>query len=158
MLALVRELLQPRPGDHLLDAYAGVGALSLPLAGSVERITAIEAHLAAAADLQENARRLAAGRCEAIVGPLEHVLPARREHFDLVLLDPPRRGCLPAALQAVIAARPRRIVYVSCHPGTLARDVRLLRAGGYDLVRVQPFDFFPQTYHVETVAALERTR
>ncbi len=154
LLALAQELLDPQPGDRLLDAYAGVGALSLPPAGGVEHITAIEAHPAAAADLRENARRLGAGRVEPIGGLVEHVLPTRRERYDLVLLDPPRRGCLPAALQAVLAARPRRIVYVSCHPGTLARDVRVLQAGGYELARVQPIDLFPQTCHVESVVLL----
>lgn len=154
LLAVVRELLDPRPGDRLLDAYAGVGALSLPPAGDSGRVTAIEAHPAAVADLRENAHRLAAGRVEPVEGLVERVLPARRERYDLVLLDPPRRGCLPAALRAVVAAGPRRIVYVSCHPGTLARDVRLLREGGYELVRVQPIDLFPQTCHVESVALL----
>lgn len=154
--AVVDELLAPRPGDHLLDAYAGVGALSLPPAGDIGRITAIESHPAAVADLRENARRLAEGRVEPVEGLVERVLPARRERYDLVLLDPPRRGGLPAALQAVVAAGPRRIVYVSCHPGTLARDVRTLCAGGYELVRVQPIDLFPQTHHVESVALLVR--
>lgn len=154
LLATVREMLSPAPGDHLLDAYAGVGALSLPLAGQVARVTAVEVHPAAVADLRENARRLAEGRVEVIAGPVEGVL-AGRGRFDLAILDPPRRGCAPGALRAFLEARPRRLVYVSCHPGTLARDLRVLQEGGYRLRQVQPLDLFPQTFHVESAALLE---
>jgi 23S rRNA (uracil1939-C5)-methyltransferase len=158
LLQTVLAMLDPRPEDYVLDAYAGVGALSLPLAGLVRRVTAIEVHPAAVADLRENARqRAGGGHVEALVGLVEQVLPAQGERYDLVILDPPRRGCLPAALEAVLAARPRRIVYVSCHPGTLARDLRTLTAGGYRLCQVQPVDLFPQTFHVESVALLEDT-
>jgi len=152
LVQTVQSFLDPRPDDHLLDAYAGGGALSLPLAGLVRRVTAIEAHPAALADLRTNARGSAV---EAVAGLVERVLPARGGGYDLVVLDPPRRGCEPAALQAVLAGRPRRIVYVSCHPGTLARDARALIAGGYSLRAVQPVDLFPQTHHVESVALFE---
>ena len=156
LLQTVRALLDPCPEDHLLDAYAGVGALSLPLAGAVRRVTAIESHPAAVADLCQNARRWTpSGHVEVLPGLVEQVLPQRAGGYDLVLLDPPRRGCLPAALAAILAGRPRRIVYVSCHPGTLARDIRTLQAGGYRLRQVQPLDLFPQTFHVESVALLE---
>jgi 23S rRNA (uracil1939-C5)-methyltransferase len=151
----VQAFLEPRPEDHLLDAYAGVGALSLPLAGTVRQVTAVESHPAAVADLRANAGQ-AGGAVEVVAGPVERVLPARGGSYDLVVLDPPRRGCGPAALQAVLAGRPRRIVYVSCHPGTLARDVRVLITGGYGLRSIQPVDLFPQTHHVESVALLER--
>jgi 23S rRNA (uracil1939-C5)-methyltransferase len=149
----VRTLLEPQPEDHLLDAYAGVGALSLPLAGTVRQVTAVEAHPAAAADLCANAHQ-GAGTIEVLAGLVEHVLPAHGGSCDLAILDPPRRGCAPAALEAILAGRPRRIVYVSCHPGTLARDVRILTAGGYQLQSIQPVDMFPQTSHVESVALL----
>jgi 23S rRNA (uracil1939-C5)-methyltransferase len=156
LLETVRSLLDPRPGDHLLDAYAGVGALSLPLVPQVGRVTAIESHPAAVADLLENARQMGAeDRVEAIGGLVEQVLAVEERRFDLVLVDPPRRGCLPAALQAIVRSRPRRVVYVSCHPGTLARDLRQLQEGGYRLRQVQPLDLFPQTFHVESVALLE---
>ncbi len=156
MVQLVEEMLEPRPEDSLLDAYAGVGAISLPLARRVDRITAIESHPAAVADLRANVQQLRLDQVEAIEGLVERVLPAQVEsqHYDLILLDPPRRGCEPAVLQAILSAQPRRIVYVSCHPGTLARDLKALRAGGYHLLRVQPLDMFPQTPHVESVALL----
>jgi len=156
LLQIVRALLDPRPEDHLLDAYAGVGALSLPLLGAVRQVTAIESHPAAVADLRANVRRWAdAGQVKVLAGRVEHVLSAQRGKYDLVVLDPPRRGCAPAALRAILAGRPRRIVYVSCHPGTLARDIRILIEGGYCLQSIQPVDLFPQTFHVESVALLE---
>lgn len=156
LLQTVRTLLAPRLEDHLLDAYAGVGALSLPLLGTVGQVTAVESHAAAVADLRANVRRqVGVDQVEVLAGPVERVLPARGDSYDLTVLDPPRRGCSLAALQAVLAGRPRRIVYVSCHPGTLARDIRILTGGGYRLRSIQPVDLFPQTYHVESVALLE---
>jgi 23S rRNA (uracil1939-C5)-methyltransferase len=90
------------------------------------------------------------------LGAVEEVLPTLAGPIDAALLDPPRRGCAPEALTALTALGPRRIVYVSCHPGTLARDLRLLAGYGYRLLRVQPVDMFPQTHHVEALALLER--
>ncbi len=156
-------LLDPRPDDRLLDAYAGVGALSLPLVQQVGRITAIESHAAAVEDLRSNSHALGrAEKVEVTAGAVEEVLPSlvrrsarRTGPFDLVLLDPPRRGCESAALKSILQGRPRRIVYVSCHPGTLARDLRVLQQGGYALRVVQPVDLFPHTFHVEAVALLE---
>jgi 23S rRNA (uracil1939-C5)-methyltransferase len=156
LLEVVAGFLEPKPGDRLLDAYAGVGALSLPLAGPGVQITAIEEHPAAVEDLWENAARLGA-HVEVLPGRVERVLPMYDGRFDLAILDPPRRGCLPPALRAVVRVQPRRIAYVSCHPGTLARDLRRLLAAGYRLVRIQPVDLFPQTFHIESVALLARS-
>lgn len=156
LLQQVRTMLDLRPGDHLLDAYAGVGALSLPLASQGQAVTAIEAHPAAVRDLQANAHRLGLTQVKAIHGPVEKVLPGLGQTLDLVIVDPPRRGCLPDALEAVWSHRPRRIVYVSCHPGTLARDLGKLSRQGYRLARIVPVDLFPQTFHVESVSLLER--
>jgi len=85
------------------------------------------------------------------------MLPRLEGSFDLAILDPPRRGCAPAALQSVLRRQPRRLAYVSCHPGTLARDLRILLSGGYRLRQIQPVDLFPQTFHLESVALLVRT-
>ncbi|MBN1483342.1 MAG: class I SAM-dependent RNA methyltransferase [Chloroflexia bacterium] len=157
ILQLLASMLEPQPGERLLDAYAGVGALSLPLAaaGGLAGVTAIESHRAAVADLRENARQLQATPITAHQGTVEAVLPTLRQRFDLVLLDPPRRGCPEAVLEAIARRGPRRIAYVSCHPGTLARDLRYLRRFGYRLVRLQPVDLFPQTFHIESVALLQ---
>ncbi|HHW15213.1 MAG TPA: 23S rRNA (uracil(1939)-C(5))-methyltransferase RlmD, partial [Firmicutes bacterium] len=92
-------------------------------------------------------------------GPAERLLPAlaRRSYRpDVVVLDPPRAGAAPAALSAVAALRPSRLVYVSCDPETLARDLRLLADTGYAVQKVQPVDMFPQTSHTEAVAAVVR--
>ncbi len=153
LLETVEDMLAPTSSDHLLDAYAGVGALSLPLLERVASLVAVESHPAAVRDLQENARRLQPEKVTALRGRVEEVLPTLQRPVDLALLDPPRRGA-HQAIPALLQARPRRIVYVSCHPGTLARDLRVLCAGGYRVVRIQPIDLFPQTFHVESVTLL----
>jgi 23S rRNA (uracil1939-C5)-methyltransferase len=89
-----------------------------------------------------------------IQGKTETVLPQLDRQPDAVVLDPARVGCHPDVLQALLSQRPRRVVYVSCDPSTLARDLRILVDGGYTLHEVQPLDMFPQTYHIECVATL----
>jgi 23S rRNA (uracil1939-C5)-methyltransferase len=155
LLQVVTEMIDPSLHDHLLDAYAGVGALSLPLADRVEKVTAIESHPVAVKDLRENARRIKGGNVQAIQAKVERFLPLLEQTPTLVVVDPPRRGCREA-IPAILQHRPRRIVYVSCHPGTLARDLRELCAGGYHLAQIQPVDLFPQTFHIESVTLLER--
>jgi 23S rRNA (uracil1939-C5)-methyltransferase len=91
---------------------------------------------------------------EFIQGNVEEVLPSLSASYDAVILDPPRAGCAPAALEALARCGASRIIYVSCDPATLARDVAHLATFGYELVEVQPMDMFPQTYHLESVALL----
>jgi 23S rRNA (uracil1939-C5)-methyltransferase len=103
-------------------------------------------------DARANAAHNGITNAEFVVGDVEQVLPQRvrdGERFGVVLLDPPRRGCEPEVIHAIAAARPRRIVYVSCNPATFARDARRLVDAGYRLEEVQPVDMFPQTGHVE---------
>ena len=138
----------------ILDAYCGVGALALALAPHVTRVVGIEYEPDAVADARANAQ--AFPHVEILEGAVEDVLPSLADAFDVVVLDPPREGCAPAVSDALIARRIPRIVYVSCDPSTLARDVKRLTAAGYRFVDAQPLDMFPQTYHIETVALLER--
>lgn len=148
----VREGLELGDGDTLLDAYAGVGAFAVLLAGAVKRVIAVEESAAAVEDARRNAAHLA--NVEFIAGRTEEILPTLPAAPDAVVLDPPRAGCQPPALQALIRMRTPRVAYVSCDPETLARDLKTLLAGGYRLLRVTPIDMFPQTHHIEGVALL----
>ncbi len=149
LVSLVSEYLEPCKEDTLLDVYCGVGTFGLSVRRSVGRVIGIEGHPAAAADARANAGgdvgyTLLQGRAEELVSGLPTVTK--------VVLDPPRRGCERRVLDALLRLSPRRIVYVSCDPATLARDAAVLIGGGYELVKVQPLDMFPQTFHVETVS------
>jgi 23S rRNA (uracil1939-C5)-methyltransferase len=142
--------------DHelLVDTYSGVGTFSVLLAPCARRVIGIEESAAAVKD----ARRNAAGfrNVEFIEGKAEDVLPKLSERPDAVVLDPARVGCHPAVLQALVDLEIPRLVYVSCDPATLARDLAILVSGGFRLESIQPLDMFPQTYHVEAVASLKR--
>jgi 23S rRNA (uracil1939-C5)-methyltransferase len=144
-------------GERVLDLYCGAGNFALPLARRGARVLGVERHAVAVAAARANAERLglqdATFRSAAVARALATIAAGS---VDAVVLDPPRRGAADA-LSGLAALRARRIVYVSCDPATLARDVRTLRAGGYRLGRVQPVDLFPQTYHVESVAEFRLT-
>jgi 23S rRNA (uracil1939-C5)-methyltransferase len=153
----VEEGLRLTGREVVLDAYSGVGTLALRLARSARQVIGIEQDSGAVRDARASARRNNIHPFEALREPAETALPrlaAVGQACDALVLDPPRRGCDPRVLRAALALRPPRIVYVSCDPATLARDLHTLTEGGYTLQFVQPFDFFPQTYHVECVAAL----
>lgn len=156
LLRVVRAGLALQPGERLLDAYSGVGTFALPLARAVREVVAIEENRYAVADGEHSAHLNNITNVRFITAPVERALPLLDAPFDAVVLDPPRRGCHPAALQALGAQRPPRIAYVSCHPGILGRDLRALLDAGYRLVEVQPVDLFPQTPHIECVALLRR--
>ena len=149
----VREGLELHGGETLLDAYAGVGAFAVLLAGAVKQVIAVEESAAAVEDARRNAAHL--DNVEFIAGRTEEILPTLPAAPDAVVLDPPRAGCQPPALQALIGMRTPRVAYVSCDPETLARDLKTLLAGGYRLQRVTPIDMFPQTHHIECVALLQ---
>ncbi|MBA3992452.1 MAG: 23S rRNA (uracil(1939)-C(5))-methyltransferase RlmD [Cyanobacteria bacterium DS2.3.42] len=183
----------------VVDAYAGVGAISLWLAGGCRRLIAVEDYPQAVIDGRLNAETNQISNVEFIEGDVATVLPQlgdMGEQADLVVLDPPRKGVSPEVIGALLDLAPARIVYVSCNPSTLARDLKYLALGivpqagavsnnepgetegsgaeqspdpdtassgdgkrgkfGYKTVRIQPIDLFPQTYHVESVATLER--
>jgi 23S rRNA (uracil1939-C5)-methyltransferase len=158
LLGVVRHMLALEPDQRLLDAYSGVGTFALPLAGSVREVLAIEDHPQAVRDGEQSARLNDVANARFLAAPVERALPDLDEPFAFAaaILDPPRRGCHPAALEALARLAPRRIAYVSCHPAVLARDMRQLLDAGYALQSVQPVDMFPQTPHIECVALLVR--
>lgn len=152
------EAALPQPSGLLVDAYCGIGTYSLPLARLGWQVLGLEQHPGAVALAERNALLNGLSeRCRFqtadVVQALEPVLP----HAQALLLDPPRKGLDPRVLAAIAACPPPRLLYLSCDPATLARDLRQLCADGYRLVSVQPIDFFPNTTHVETLALLERS-
>ncbi|MCH8987462.1 MAG: 23S rRNA (uracil(1939)-C(5))-methyltransferase RlmD [Chloroflexi bacterium] len=151
---LVRDRLRLGPGDVLLDAYTGVGTFAILLAPSVKRVVAVEESSAALADAKQNAAGLT--NVDFILGRTEDVLRSLPVKPDVVVLDPPRSGCQPRALESLIEMAPSRLAYVSCDAETLGRDLKVLCQGGYQLDEVAPLDMFPQTHHVECVAFLSR--
>ncbi|MCL6594299.1 MAG: 23S rRNA (uracil(1939)-C(5))-methyltransferase RlmD, partial [Alicyclobacillus sp.] len=159
LFGIVCQWAEAGPDDEVLDAYCGTGALALLLAQQARRVTGIEQVAAAVADAWLNARHNGICNVEFVTGAVERQLPAwtrAGRRFAVAVLDPPRRGCDSAVLQALAEARTPRVVYVSCNPVTLARDARWLVDAGYRLVKVQPVDMFPQTHHVESCALFVR--
>lgn len=144
------------------DLYCGIGTISLFLAKKAKRVYGVEIVLQAIEDAKQNAIRNGITNAEFFVGAAEEILPAKyREsngsmRADVIVVDPPRKGCDEALLQTVVNMEPKKVVYVSCDPATLARDVKYLEGNGYKLVKAQPVDMFPFTEHVETVAVLTR--
>jgi 23S rRNA (uracil1939-C5)-methyltransferase len=155
LVDVVRERLGAGPQDVVVDAYAGVGTFAVLLAPHVGRVIAIEESGPAVADARENIAGL--DNVELRLGKSELLLAAMNEPVHAVILDPPRSGCRPEALDAVARLAPRRLIYVSCDASSLGRDLLVLCDAdhGFRLLDVQPIDMFPHTQHVECVATLE---
>lgn len=143
--------------ESVLDLYCGTGSISLLLARHARQVTGIEIIAEAIADARVNAERNGIANAAFMVGKAEELLPRLVNeglNADVAVVDPPRKGCEPALLDALIQVGVGRIVYVSCNPATLARDVYRLQGGGYEVKAVQPVDMFPWTGHVETVVLI----
>jgi 23S rRNA (uracil1939-C5)-methyltransferase len=141
---------------EVVDLYAGVGLFAVAMAACGARVTAVEGDRSSGADLIANAAPFGDG-LRAVVSSVEDALASGvPSSAAAVVVDPPRTGLTPEAVHHLIGLRPPRIVYVSCDPPTLARDARLLIGAGFRLGRVDAFDLFPNTPHVETVAVFDR--
>jgi 23S rRNA (uracil1939-C5)-methyltransferase len=152
---LTSTVVSGQQGRLALDLFAGVGLFTIPLARQFERVLAAESNSAAARDLESNT---AAAGVAALTAnsPAEDVLRDWKEIPDLVVLDPPRAGLTPEIAQRLIALSAPRVHYLSCDPATLARDLKILLAGGFAIEEIHLFDMFPQTFHIETLVKLVR--
>jgi tRNA/tmRNA/rRNA uracil-C5-methylase (TrmA/RlmC/RlmD family) len=159
LVEVAREFFCASGSRHLVDLYCGVGFFGIELADAVESFVGVEYDRRAIQAARKNAATRHIGNGQFILAKVEDVLSGLPKQFPpketAVLLDPPRKGCLPLALKTLRETRPAQIIYVSCHPATMARDLGLLcEDGSFSLARVQPLDMFPQTQHVECVADL----
>ncbi len=155
LLNLIISELDLRGYEILVDAYCGIGTFTLPLAKYTQKVIGIEIQESAVEQGQVNARLNDINNISFEIGEVETVLSQLDIIPNVVILDPPRKGCNVEVINSLLNIKPERIVYISCNPATLARDLKLLcNNGSYHLVKVQSADFFPQTSHVESVAFL----
>jgi 23S rRNA (uracil1939-C5)-methyltransferase len=154
---LVAEVTEAESGTFALDLYAGVGLFALPLADRFERVVAVESHRDAARLARHNALVNSANNIELICRDVREVelAPPQPGRIDLIVLDPPRTGAAEA-IPLISRSQASRVIYVSCDPVTMARDLRKLLDSGYQMISLKAFDLFPQTYHVECVARLKK--
>lgn len=145
--------------ETVIDAYCGIGTISLFLAQHAKKVYGVEIVKEAIEDARANAELNGMTHVEFEVGASEDVIPRWKEQgieADVIVVDPPRKGCDPRLLETILQMKPERVVYVSCNPSTLARDLRVLEDGGYRTVEVTPVDMFPHTTHIENVALIVR--
>jgi 23S rRNA (uracil1939-C5)-methyltransferase len=157
MVYAIQKELKLQGDEILLDAYAGIGTISLPLSQSVKQVVAIEIQPQATQQAMHNAQMNGIDNVQFLTGKVETLLPTLELEPMIAILDPPRKGCEPSVIAYLLAHPSQQIVYVSCNPATLSRDLKLLCAENtYRIARIQPFDFFPQTSHVESVVFLSK--
>jgi 23S rRNA (uracil1939-C5)-methyltransferase len=157
LLNAIAQQLALQGDEVLVDAYCGIGTFTLPLAQRVRQAIGLEVQPASVEQAQLNAQRNGISNVIFKTGAVETLLPQLGITPDVVLLDPPRKGCDRVVIETLLDTSPGRIVYISCKPATLARDLKLLcQTGSYQLTHIQPADFFPQTSHVECAAFLVR--
>jgi 23S rRNA (uracil1939-C5)-methyltransferase len=151
----VREMAGLSGRERVLDLYSGVGGIAFFLAPEAESVLGIEEEGSAFRDACKNAALNKIGNIRFLPGRVERQKDALMD-ADVVIVDPPRSGCSPEALSALARSQARRMVYVSCNPTTLARDVKFLNGKGFRPARVVPVDLFPHSYHIEVVVRLDR--
>ncbi len=143
--------------ETVIDAYCGIGTISLFLAQKAKKVFGVEIVSEAIEDARRNAELNGINNVEFAVGSAETVISNWYDEgnsADVLVVDPPRKGCDEILLHTILEMKPKKVVYVSCNPGTLARDLRILEDGGYRTVEIQPVDMFPMTTHIENVASL----
>ncbi len=148
------DYLEPSMEDVVFDIYCGIGTISLYIANQAKKVYGIEYIKAATEDAIENAKLNNINNAEFITGKAEEVFPdlmSKGIKGNKVVVDPPRKGCEPEVLEAIVKLNPERVVYVSCNSTTMARDVKYLLDNGYEVKKVQPVDMFPHTAHVESI-------
>ena len=162
LYGVAAQYAQLTPDDTLLDLYCGMGTIGLSMAGQCRELIGVEIVPEAIESAKANAARMGEAVAAksrffcADAGQAATQLAAEGLHPDIVMLDPPRKGCDEATLSAVVRMAPRRVVYVSCNPATAARDAAWLEQNGYHAEKVQPVDLFPRTKHCETVVLLSK--
>ena len=155
---LILDTISPRGGERVVDLYSGAGTIALYIASQVREVVGVESFAAAVEDASYNAELNGISNAHFLKGLSEEWLPrlVRKQKVDWLILDPPREGCAPSLIETAIAAEVPHLLYVSCNPATLARDLGVLVRGGYRLDSLQPIDLFPWTHHVESVALLSQ--
>ncbi|MGL5876961.1 MAG: 23S rRNA (uracil(1939)-C(5))-methyltransferase RlmD, partial [Xenococcaceae cyanobacterium] len=158
LLKIIINKLHLQGNEIVVDAYCGIGTFSLPIAKKVGQVIGIEVQASSIEQAQLNARLNGIDNTDFRVGTVEKILRQIEVKPDIVTIDPPRKGCETTVIEQLLQRKPSRLVYISCQPSTLARDLKLLcNSGIYNLDLIQPADFFPQTTHVESVAFLQAT-
>lgn len=145
--------------ETVIDAYCGIGTISLFMSQKAKYVYGVEVVGQAIEDARENARINGVTNVEFILGESETVIPKLYEQgikADVIVVDSPRKGCDEKLLETIINMAPKRMVYVSCNPATLARDLKYMVSNGYEVKEVQPVDQFPQTVHIESVVLVSR--
>lgn len=153
------EYAQLTGNEIVFDAYCGTGTITLSLSQKAKKVYGVEIVKQAIENAKENAKKNEVTNSEFYVGKSEEVIPRMIQDGikpDIIVVDPPRKGCDIKLLNAIGDAKPKRIVYVSCDPSTLARDLKHLEKLGYETLEVQPVDMFPMTKHIECVAKIEK--
>ena len=167
MYGLALDYADLNGNETVWDLYCGIGTISLFLAQKAKQVYGVEIVPQAIDDARNNAKINDITNAEFYVGKAEEVLPeyyreyqeshgGETAHSDVIVVDPPRKGCEESLLQTIVDMQPEKVVYVSCDSATLARDVKFLRESGYELKKITPVDQFPNTVHVETVVLLSK--
>lgn len=156
LYAKTLEAAQLSGKETVFDLYCGTGTIGLFCASKAAKVYGIELNKSAVENAKVNASLNGVRNAEFVVGDVQEILPTFKNAPDVVLVDPPRNGLAPKVVESVVAFGPRRIVYVSCNPASLARDAALFTKSGYVLKYVQPVDQFPQTYHIENVGLFQK--